>query len=1032
MPIYPVMRSDIGSRDRKGRWAAPAPPAQAPAGGAADLLEAATEELRRSEERFSVVFHSSPQPMSMSTLHEGRVLDVNEGYARFFGFRREEMIGRLVGDLGLWVTLEERDAIIRLLETHGRVRNAEVRFRKRSGEIGHALLSTERLALSGEPTVVTTVTDITERKLSEEATRALAEVGRDLTGSLDLGHVANRLVSAVVTLFGARVANLYRRETDPDGLVCIATAGEAQEPRWLGIRVPPGSGVTSIALREGRLVSVADILTDPRVTLDPEYREHMIAKGHGATVAVPLSVGGRSLGVLAVGYSHGRVLTPEEERLLSMFADQAALALESARVRGEIEQRRREAEALALVAQRLTETLDVEEVGQRIVEHVLALFGAQSAVVRLLDPDGGLRLIAVGGPGQRRFELGHVLPPGVGVTGRAVSEGRPVSSTDITDDPAVRASEDFRTHVAKFDIRAMAAVPLRTKGAVVGALAVGDRTGRVFTANDVRLLQAFADQAAIAIRNAELFSAERSSRAQAEASERAQRESEARFRRIFESNMLGLMFWDENDNALDVNDALLRMLGYTREDLEAGRLRWRDLTPPEHVERTEKAREEIKASGVCAPFEKEYIRKDGRRVSVLVGGAALEGDRERGVAFILDSTPQKRLEAQLRQAQKMEAVGRLAGGIAHDFNNLLTVIGGRSLLALEDIPATNPIRGDLELIQQTVERAAALTRQLLAFSRKQLLQTKALDLNGVVAGIVPLLRRLIGEDIELTIGPGVAVGRVKADPAQLEQVIVNLAVNARDAMPQGGRLVIETANADLPAEFNDLPEAVPAGSYAMLKITDTGVGMNATVQAHLFEPFFTTKEVGKGTGLGLATVHGIVRQHGGSIRVYSAPGEGTTFKIYLPQTSDPLDAYAPGASGAPRSRGAERVLLVEDDPDVRALTQTILERGGYEVLSARDGHEALRLFREQGRPIQLLVSDVVMPKMSGRELADRLRVLQADLKVLYVSGYTQEALGRHGVLEPGIVLLPKPFQPVAMLDKVREVLDTDMRPQRGR
>ena len=544
------------------------------------------------------------------------------------------------------------------------------------------------------------------------------------------------------------------------------------------------------------------------------------------------------------------------------------------------------------------------------------------------------------------------------------------------------------------------------------------------------MLQTFADQAAIAIRNAELFAAERASRAQAEASERAQRESETRFRRIFESNMLGLMTWDENGNAVDVNDALLRMLGYTREDLDSGRLRWRDLTPPEHVERTQQARDELKASGFCAPFEKEYIRKDGRRVWVVVGGAALIGEQERGVAFILDSTPQKRLEAQLRQSQKMEAVGRLAGGIAHDFNNLLTVIGGRSLLALDDIPAMSPIRGDLELIQQTVERAAALTRQLLAFSRKQLLQPKALDLNGVVAGIVPLLRRLIGEDIELTIGPGAALRRVKADPTQIEQVIVNLAVNARDAMARGGRLVIETANVDLPADFADLPEGVPGGAYVMLMVADTGVGMDGSVQSHLFEPFFTTKEVGKGTGLGLATVHGIVRQHGGSIRVYSAPGEGTTFKIYLPETDEPLDAAPAGASGAQGARGAERILLVEDDPDVRALTETVLERGGYEVIAARDGDEALRVFRDQGRPVHLLVSDVVMPKMSGRELAERLRALQADLKVLYVSGYTQEALGRHGVLEPGIVLLPKPFQPVAMLDKVREMLDT--RPQRGR
>ncbi len=383
----------------------------------------------------------------------------------------------------------------------------------------------------------------------------------------------------------------------------------------------------------------------------------------------------------------------------------------------------------------------------------------------------------------------------------------------------------------------------------------------------------------------------------------------------------------------------------------------------------------------------------------------------------------RRSEEQLRQAQKMEAVGRLAGGIAHDFNNILTAIAGYSELLLGRIGEAGQLRKDVEGIRKAAERAAALTRQLLAFSRRQVLQPKVLDLNAVVAGMAPMLRRLIGENIELITVTAERPGLVKADPGLLEQVILNLAVNARDAMPQGGTLRIETAHAD-PADA-DAPRAGAdcAGPCVVLAVSDTGCGMDAEVRSHLFEPFFTTKEVGQGTGLGLSTVYGIVEQSGGRIRVTSEVGRGSTFRIYFPGVAEPDAAPAPAEAPAGPAAGAETVLLVEDDEIVRALAREALERAGYTVLEARDGREALAIAERHRGPIHLLLTDVVMPGMSGPEVAGRLTAARAGLKVLFMSGYTDNAIGQRGVLDPGTALLPKPFTPAQLTRKLREVLD---------
>jgi two-component system, cell cycle sensor histidine kinase and response regulator CckA len=412
----------------------------------------------------------------------------------------------------------------------------------------------------------------------------------------------------------------------------------------------------------------------------------------------------------------------------------------------------------------------------------------------------------------------------------------------------------------------------------------------------------------------------------------------------------------------------------------------------------------------------DYIMKD--RLQRLAPAVA------RAVENAAVRRERRRLEQQLLVSQKLEAIGRLAGGVAHDFNNVLTAVLGSVELLLLDTPPGAPQREELDIIRDAAIRARDLIRQLLAFSARQVLRPVVLDLNRLVQGTSKMLRRLIGEDVELTTSLDPGLGHVRADPGQVEQALVNLVVNARDAMPDGGRLTIATESVELADRSGSAAPQLAPGRYVVLRVTDTGVGMDPETLARAFDPFFTTKPRGKGTGLGLATVYGIVRQSGGDVTIESAPGKGTTFRIYVPLVTDPLDPVGAAVPvAAPVAGGGETVLVAEDEPLVRTLARKVLEQAGYRVLLARSGAEALLLAERHDAPIQLLLSDVVMPEMSGRELMRRLTRVRPDLRVLYMSGYSDEAIARHGMLDPGTAFLQKPFTPGALALKVREVLD---------
>jgi signal transduction histidine kinase len=886
--------------------------------------------------------------------------------------------------------------------------------------------------------------------LLEPRFETLAELVRAVTGSLDLSDALDRVAQAATQLISDSAARIW--VVEHDRLILRAEAGtRGRSGSGRQTEMAFGAGYTGQAAETREAVLVRNVLTDPRGINVDWMRE----QGFVSLAALPLLVQERLVGVATVLTRHQHEFATQELKLLRLFGSQAAIAIQ-------LRSRQARIEALLDVGSQLSRIQPVESLLARIAEVCGRLFHSNSVTIRLVEGDE-LVLKAVWGHSEEILPSGR-LKVGQSLTGIVAATGQPLVVRDPISDS--RLSPDHREGYRRLGVRAFLGVPVKSGEQLTGVL--GIRTSREdgFSADDVQLATAFASHAAIAIENARLFSQEQ----EREAYLAALLEINKKVGTLGPTDVLLTAIAREAARLLDVDNAGFRLLegdelvvaglaGTASETMTRPRLKLgeslsgrvfadghtliadiataRDLLP-EHREADLRLgyiqvlvvplRVGERITGVLnIRARRRFTRRDQDIAEAFADQAAIALENSRLYQELRGAFDElSQTQSQLAQAQKMEAIGLLAGGVAHDFNNLLMVIMGRSDLRLLTLKPEDPVRQDLELIRHTGRRAAELTRQLLAFSRKQVLQPKTLSLNAVVEGLATMLQRLIGEDIDLRTSLDPSLGPVQADPGQIDQVIMNLAVNARDAMPGGGQLIIETSNVELDAASLRGRVGVRPGPHVMLAVTDTGCGMDGATRARIFEPFFTTKGVGKGTGLGLSTVHGIINQSGGTVWVYSEPGKGTTFKIYLPCTTGPIEGNGPDADTAPLASGSETILLVEDEQALRELVRDLLRARGYPVLEAGDGVEALEVARRYGR-IDLLLTDVIMPRMGGPELAKRLVDVQPNIKVLYMSGYTDRGVVHHGVLDPEASFLQKPVAMEVVARRVREVLDAPRR-----
>jgi PAS domain S-box-containing protein len=660
--------------------------------------------------------------------------------------------------------------------------------------------------------------------------------------------------------------------------------------------------------------------------------------------------------------------------------------------------------------------LDVHAMTQRIARRAMQLTNADGAVFGMPDSDSIVSRATAGV--HEALGDGLTVPLGHSLAGYCLESGDVVRCDDMRLDP--RAA----TRLVEQGIRSSLHVPLTYRRETLGVLSVVSRHASAFTDDDGHLLQLMAGVSAALISHASAFRVKTALVQERTEALEALREAHEMLAIIVRASPLPITTVAPDFTVTTWNPAAERLFGWRADEVMGQQIP----TLPEDESEESQRRRLALASGAerMQAYEERRRRRDGTTIDVGVSAATLmdaEG-RPRGIVSIYhDVTERRRLEQRLRQAQRMEAVGQLAGGIAHDFNNLLTIMQLHAESLTEELPAGSDLHADAAEIQRQTERAASLTRQLLAFSRKQLLQPRPLDLNVTVREVEKMLRRVIGEDIALETQLERELGQVMADPNQIVQVLLNLAVNGRDAMPAGGRLSIRTANVWLDSGYGDLHGAVvPEGEYVMLAVSDTGTGMDRATQQRIFEPFFTTKEPGRGTGLGLATVYGIVKQSGGYIWVYSEPGLGSTFKIYLPRMID--EARMPAiVDRVVDVRGTETILLVEDEEELRDLARMHLEHLGYTVLVGQSGDDALRIATELPGSLHLLITDVVMPGLSGAEIAERLRALRPEVRVLFMSGYTDDDIVRRGLLAPRQSMLHKPFSRRALAAAVRSALD---------
>ena len=889
----------------------------------------------------------------------------------------------------------------------------------------------------------------------------LLEMSRQLSRIQPLDALLGSMAKACGSLLDSDSVGI--RVLEGDDLVLMAVWGDAQTAMPTP-RIKIGQSLTGLVVATGKPLLVSDPANDPR--LAPAHREAYQHGRYRAFLGVPLKLGEQVLGALSIRTTSAQGFSAEDVSIATAFAAQAAIALENARLYRQAEGRADKLKTLSALTRLMTSAENGPEVCQAVAKAATTLLGAATTRVAIADPVARV-LRTEGGFGldpeveQIVTEI-QVIPYGEGLSGSIAVSRTPEYVQDIGSDARLRN----RRLATVARLRGFAGLPLIADDQIVGVLAMFFHEKRSFTAEERELMALLADQAAIAVRNAQQWRVLETHQTRLETLLGVSRQlskiqpvesllttiSEAcgqllgsesvGFRRMEGEELVLAGSWGDArevliTSRLRIGESLAGRVAAGGEPLLVTDLKNDTRVTAAHRESCSRrgyrallavpvkvGERVVGVLSILSRREEGFCAEDLIIATAFAAQAAVALENSRLYDEIQRAYEElAQTQDQLAQAGKMEAIGHLAGGVAHDFNNILMVIMGRTDLLLGKLDAGDPQREGLQIIQETAHRAADLTRQLLAFSRKQVLHPVVLDLNAAVSNMGEMLRRLIGEDIALVTVLGSALGHVKADPGQIEQIIMNLAVNARDAMPEGGRLTLETANVDLDTAYTRKHVATRPGRHVMLALSDTGTGMDAQTQARIFEPFFTTKGPRKGTGLGLAMVYGIVKQSGGNIWVYSEPGQGTTFKIYLPQIEEPIHVDEERAAPTDSRHGSETVLLVEDDDAVRDLAHDILQTAGYTVLVARQGAEVLGMSERCVGPIHLMLTDVVMPGMTGRQLADRLAVLRPTMKVLYMSGYTDNAIVHHGVLDPGTEFLQKPFTASVLARKVREILD---------
>ena len=754
---------------------------------------------------------------------------------------------------------------------------------------------------------------------------------------------------------------------------------------------------------------------------DADHLRYLRELAPVSVIIVPITAREHRLGTIALVTSvSGRRYGPDELALVEELAGRAGLAVEHARLYRAEHRARAGAEAAAdrsgrllALSAALARGLSAEGVAATSLELALPALGAWAGSFYMVSADGrAIELLHYHGYPEtlvapyRRISLSDRIPLVDAVRGEPVFvESRAGWAERYPHLEAARSQTDSGS---------AAAVPLVSNGRAIGVIGLSFRGEQIFTADIREFVLILAGHCAQALDRVLATT--------------ALQESEARFRSVVESGMLGIAFWN-GERVTDGNDQLLAILGYERADLAAGALRHEVLTPPEYEPADARAFAEFGERTICTPYEKEFFRKDGTRVPVLVGGSILGRDRRSGVFFVLDLTDRRRAEAQLQAAQRMEAVGRLAGGVAHEINNALQGVLGFASFVRRSLSPDDPRVRDVAEIEKAGTRAADITHQLLAFSRRQARQPRDVDARRIAREFAPMLQQALGPERELVLAPSDGAALVHVDQGQLEQVLLNLTLNARDAMPPGGRFTISvdrvvagptTAAA---VQTGDALEHPPPGEYVRIEARDTGAGMSPGVRERVFEPFFTTKPQGKGTGLGLSVVYGIVRQSGGFITVESEAGKGSAFRIHLPAGA-PAPELADLPAPAAQTGGRELLLVVDDEPSVLAVTSRTLEEAGYGVITAGNGEEALQVLARRPE-VALVVTDVVMPVLGGVELARRVAIERPGVGLLFTSGHPDSGGDSDGPVRR--VMLYKPFGPEELLGAVRDALDAGLR-----